>query len=272
MAYSYLAPLIFPVLPSRCGLTYIDLPIGSLVDDAGLGLDCGDLKFSLSQYEHGVLAAEPEVLEVQVRRGQPNLKLLSRRIEQPELGYFVLGVESKKPFFRKITTEIVNSMVERPDGSVFNISANSKFAEPPVIKQIQATRKFCIVHTGNYVSAAENAGNSTLIINPFDGPLVAKLTSETGAELKRRVMPSESLMISLQDLLPEGEWSGVMYTGSNRFPAWDIRHDLDNPDHIHHVDHLEYYRGEETRSELTLMQFAKEAFRDALRVTGLRDG
>ena len=146
----------------------------------------------------------------------------------------------------------------------------NKFGDPVIVDSMRRLGELALVHPAQFVPRQQNAGDSVLIINPFEGPIVARLATDEGKELKRRILPKHAIMISLDELLSDGRWTCVQYSGNNRYPAWDVRHAYEDQTYINRIDHLEYYRGIPTFARLTPGLLFRNRTRRLMRVLGLR--
>ena len=248
-------------------MIFIDLV--SALSDIAIADDSAVITFGIQAFESGKKISEEKVV-INVRGKLPDVAQFERRYTGNSLGYVEITITADRPYFRKVLTEHAHTFIERPDGSVFNITTMMKFSDPAMIDLFRRIGQFCLVHSGQYVSKAKNIGNSTMIVNPFDGPIVARLTTGSGKELRRRIGPREIVMIGLEDLIKDDEWTCVLYTGSNRYPAWDVRHTYNDRNHINRMDHLEYYRGDLTVRPVTPSNYLRSRSRQALRFLGLR--
>jgi hypothetical protein len=268
--YYYLAPLIIPILPREAGATVILIDLANLLSDIAADDGRAVLTFEVQVFEGGRKVGE-EKFSVDADAKKPDLPRFERRYVGNALGYTEITVTSDRPYFRKLLTEHAHTFIERPDGGTFNVTTMMKFSDPAMIDLMRRIGQFCLVHSGQYVSKQRNIGNSTLIANPFDGPIVARLTSGKGKELRRRIGPKDVALIGLDQLIDDDEWSCVLFTGSNRYPAWDVRHAYDDPNRINRMDHLEYYRGDLTMRPMSLPAMLRSRARRTLQALGLRN-
>lgn len=267
--FHYLSPIILPILPRAAGDTLFSLNMANALQD--VAADSGDarLSFHIEQFERGKSASH-EAFEIAVAKGIPAQAIVDRRFAADELSYVEISITAERPYFRKILLEHVYSIVERPDGGNFNLIGAFKFSDRVIINLMRRIGQFCLVHPAHFVAKARNIGNSVLIINPFDGPILARLATAKGRDLKRRIAPHQATMIPLQELIDDDCWTCVLYTGNNRYPAWDVRHVYDDPSRVNRIDHLEYYRGDQTVRRLTAGPFLRSKVRRVLRALGMR--
>jgi hypothetical protein len=267
--YYYLAPLIIPILPKESGATVISINLANALRDIAADDGTAIITFGVQVFEDGKKVGG-ETFDLRANAKIPELEHFERRYVGNTLGYTEITITSDRPYFRKLLTEHAHTFIERPDGGMFNVTTMMKFSDPAMIDLMRRIGQFCLVHSGQYVSKENNIGNSTLIANPFDGPIVARLTTGNGKELRRRIGPREVAMIGLEQLIEDGEWTCVLFTGSNRYPAWDVRHAYDDRHRINRMDHLEYYRGDLTVRPVSVTSFLRSRVRRSLQSLGLR--
>ena len=266
--FEYLSPLILPVLPETAGHTLFSMNLENTLAD--VAIDRGDavLECHIEHFQNGKQIAE-EKYSVPVAGGVPETLYIDRRFSGTGLGYAQISITADRPLFRKILTQHVYSFIERPDGGTFILNASYKFSDPLIIDLMRRVGRFCLVHPAHYVDPSMNAGNSTLIVNPFDGPIVARLATAGGQAMRRRIPPMSAELLPLDDLIDAGRWTCVLYTGNNRYPAWDVRHAHDDPNRINRIDHLEFFRGDLTVRRLAPATFVRAKARSAMRALGL---
>jgi len=266
--FHYLSPLIFPVFPADTGEVDMAFDLQRSIDaDARAPVDA-EIEAHLQLICDGELVSEERV-GASVREGRIEPRHLVRSYTLPRLGYVQLTITADRPYFRAILTEQGYVFVRRPNGGVLTLDSAYKYSVQIITDQMRQTGSFCLVHPAQFVSAARDIGNSVLIVNPFDGPIVARMAIADGAEHRERIAARHACMIPLQVLLPDDRFTCVMYTGNNRYPAWDVRHALSDPTRIHRIDHIEYYRADPNMIYGSVVAATKAAARRALRNTGL---
>lgn len=243
--FHYISPLLLPILPSESGTTQFALHVRNMLEDVAPQLRDESLTCSLEHVEAGQLLHSEQV-EITVRDGVSEPLIIDRQFSGSSLGYLQVSLVSEQPVFRKLLTEHAYSLVVRPDGSTFVLNASFKFSVPIIIGQMHSVGRFCLVHPAHYVNQADRIGNSTLIINPFDGPLLVRMSIPQGKELRKRINPHHAVMIPLEELIDDDRLTCVLYSGNNRYPAWDVRHTLGDYSRINRIDHLEYFRSDPT--------------------------
>jgi hypothetical protein len=267
--FHYLSPIILPVLPERAGALLFSLNLSGALDDVAAERAEANLTCRIQLFEAGT-AVRDETLSIPVTPDGPATRSVDRRFSLASLGYAEISITADRPYFRKILTEHMYSIVERPDGGTYIINGAYKFSDPLIINLMRRVGRFCLVHPAHFVSRRRNIGNSTIVVNPFDGSIVARLRLPSGTEIRRRVPPHEATMIDLHELIADEQWSCVLYTGNNRYPAWDVRNRYDDPLCINRIDHLEYYRSDPTVRFLSTRDFLRSQAGRVARSLGLR--
>lgn len=266
--YYYIAPQIFPIFPRKSGNTFVGVDFQTLLRDAAYDLPDGDLSLTVETFMGGGRQCE-ENLVLNVRNGEVAPRFLNRVYTLEECGYVVLSLKADTPYFRRLKPELGYGMLVREDGGFSTIISQPKYAVPLIIDNMRETGTFCLVHPAQYMDRAKNSGNSVFLINPYEGKIVARITTSDGLEIKQRLDPCSAMLLSLAPLLDDGKAECVMYTGNNRMVGWDVRHRLDTPDVIYNIDHLEYFRAYPTFERRSFKGRMKKAIRRILRNTGL---
>ena len=266
--FHYLSPLIFPVFPAEIGEVEMAFDLQRSIDaDARAPVDVA-LECHLQLFCEGALVSEERINAV-VRDGRVEPRLLLRNYTLPQPGYVQLTITADRPYFRLILTNQGYVFVKRPNGGVLTLDSAYKYSVQVITDQMRETGSFCLVHPAHFVSAARDIGNSVLIVNPFDGPIVARMAIAGGNERRERVSARCARVIALQRLLPDDRFTCVMYSGNNRYPAWDLRHALSDPARIHRIDHIEYYRANPNIRPDRVVTVAKAVVRRSLRKFGV---
>ncbi len=245
-----------PIFTKETGTTEFTLGINGVIQDTAVDKNDVELLVVLETFSNGKKTDE-EKLAVSVRDGIPDLNYLTRSFGAEALSYVVISIFANRSYFRKLHTEHVYSFIRRPDDGTFIINASYKFSDPLIIDLMRRVGKFCLSHPAHYMSEKNDIGNSTLIINPFDGVIVATIKNGAGKVLKKKVGPRSANMVSLVDLLENDRPGCLLYTGNNRYPAWDVRHSLKTPGRINRIDHLEFFRGSPTTKRVKFFQLMR---------------
>jgi len=269
MSFFYLSPLVVPTLGGAGVTTEFAIGPARVLGDVAPGTTEVDLTLRIELFCGGERLSEEEI-GIAVRSGAASVEHLARSFATPDPGYALVSITADRPCFRRLHTEHVYSFVQRGDGGWIILNAAQKFSDPLIIDVMRRVGKFCLVHPAHLVSPARDIGNSTLICNPFDGPIVATLARGDGKQMRRKVAPRHCLRVPLAGFVPDDVPTCVLYTGSNRYPAWDVRHSHADPTRVNRIDHLEFYRGTPTVQRLDLRRFAAARARRLLRDLGLR--
>jgi hypothetical protein len=235
-------------------------------------VDGGDARLTINvkTFQDGEQTSQ-EVSELFVRNGSTAETFFERHFEADRLGYVEISITADRSYFRKIYADHAYGVVVRSDGGNFNVNSSFKFSDPATIDMIRKAGLYCLVHPAQFVSRSKNVGNSTLIVNPFDGPIVARFSTGPGTEMRKRIAPRHVALISLGEIVEDDQWTCVLFTGNNRFPAWDVRHAYDDEKKINRVDHLEYYRGDLTLRPLPFRRFLWSRVKRSLRALGIQN-
>jgi hypothetical protein len=268
MSFYYLSPLVVPTFAGEGKQTEFAMQTANVLSEVAPGVADLDMKVRIETFSEGKRISE-DVVDIAVRDGIPDVPGIVRSFSTPDPGYALVSITADRPCFRRLHTEHVYSFVRRSDGGWLILNASQKFADPLIIDVMRRVGKFCLVHPAHLVDAARDIGNSTLIVNPFDGPIVATLQRGDGKRMRRRILPQRSELVRLDGFVRDGEPTCVVYTGSNRYPAWDVRHSLSDPTRINRIDHLEFYRGNPTVRRLGMRRYAVAKVKRLLRDLGL---
>ncbi len=266
--YYYISPWLYPILPEASGRTVLSWDLQALIYDAQTSLADNDsltITFEV-HYEGDIL--DTEIIDLEVKEGVVTPRILNRDYALPGFGYLQMSIVSKTPYFRRLELEKGYGLLMRPGGGSTTLLPHSKYADWVIIQNIRGTGTFCLVHPGHYMDISKDASNSALLLNPYDGPLVATIANQDGKKLKKKILARCASLVSLEPLLKDGEPACIMYSGTNRYPGWDVRHSHSNPDDINHFDHLEYYRPNKTYSPLKPIQRFRSTSKRLLRRGG----
>lgn len=142
------------------------------------------------------------------------------------------------------------------DGKASFFSDNAyKYGSPPVINQMARFRVYVDTYPVIHIDRERDLGESLTLINPYRMPIVTRIRTEDGRELKRRKVPSQAaLTITLSDLLrdDEDQWIGqVQLTANNRLITFTFKHRFADPTVISDYEHLDPFRDDPTHLPLT---------------------
>jgi hypothetical protein len=265
--FHYISPWIYPVMPSESGPTVVSHDLNILLYDAQPLLDDNECVLTLELWYQGEVISS-EIIEVAIKDKVVTPAFVNREYVLDGFGFLQMALECKEAYFRKLELEKGYALLMRPGGGATTVIPQAKYADLIIIQNMRRTGTFCLVHPGHYIDSATDSGNSAFLVNPYEGPLVAKLVNQNGKVIKKKILPGHAELISLAPLLVDKEPACIMYSGSNRFPGWDVRHSLSDVRNIKHVDHLEYFRPSRTFDKLTDVAFIKSRVKYKLRGLG----
>ena len=265
--YYYISPWLYPIMPEASGRTVVSLDFQALLYDAVPNLSDNDsltLTFEL-WYEGSV--ENKEVINIKVEDGVVTPRYINRDYGLPGFGYIHMTLTSDTPYFAKLEFEKGYGLLMRPGGGFTTVLPQAKYAVSVIIDNIKGTGTFCLVHPAQCTDTTSDMTDSALLLNPYDGPLVATIMNQHGKKIKKKIPSGSASLISLEPLLTDGEQACIMYSGTNRYPGWDVRHSRANPDDIYNMDHLEYYRSnrayKKIKTSVRLKSFGKRFLRQA---------
>ena len=146
--------------------------------------------------------------------------------------------------------------------------ASTKYANPRIVDLASRIGEFCLVHQAIMIDEKIDAGNSALVTNPYDGPILAELRNKDGGKIRKKLQPKTAALIDMTPLVSMGCGATVLCTGNNRFPAWDVRHSFSNPNNVNSIDHYEMFRADENISGSSLFKLLRTTARRQLRIFG----
>ncbi len=267
--FPYVVPQIYPVFSEACGRLVTGTSVKNILDHyAEFPLD-GSITVRFERFEDGA-AVGNETVEMAVAGGRVETPVLVREYNAATLGYVQISLSADRPLFRKINVEPGYGLLIRPDNGVVTVLIDEKFANPLIIKQIEATGRFCLLHVACLVDRPNGIGNSFLLVNPYGKDIVATLVSSKGRRLRKKVPSMTAALQSLEELCEDGVPETIMLTANNRLPVWDVRHRADDPACINDIDHLEVYRGYDTHERVGATTFLRALWRRQLMKRGLR--
>ena len=266
--YYYISPWLFPVMPETSGRTVVSLDFQALLYDAVPDLNDNDgLILTFDLWHEGELQ-NSETVKMCVENGIVTPRFVTREYALPGFGYLHMTLDSETPYFRKIEFEKGYGLLMRPAGGATTVLPQAKYAVSVIVDNIRGTGTFCLVHPAHHMDTSKDITDSALLLNPYDGPLVAILQNQDGKRIKERIPSGCARLISLEPLLKENKQACIMYSGTNRYPGWDVRHSRSNPENIYNMDHLEYYRSDKAYKKLASSFRMKSAGKRLLRSVG----
>jgi hypothetical protein len=259
------------VFPKRAGRLELDYNLQHVLKARGAVPFDGELTVRLELFADGK-AAGSEIVAYAVRGGEVEAPRCAREfVAEGEVpGYLEMHIEADQAVFGKLLSPPGYAILARDGFGAVIVTSDQKYANPRVIEEIRSTGRFCMVHTAALVDRAAGIDNSLLLINPYEQDLTATIRAGAEASLRRKVPRKCATLVSLTDLLPDGEWSTYMVTANNRVLTYDIRHKLDDPLAINSMDHLDVFSGMPTHRDAGPVDIARSALRRALRESGIR--
>ena len=110
-------------------------------------------------------------------------------------------------------------------------------------------------------------GDSLVLINPYNKPILCAVMTMDGRKLPRCRVPALSARyMHLENILEndETEWAGeIQLTANNRLITYDIKHALSDIRTISDHEHLDPFRGDPTH--LPFFQWCRVTVREMLR-------
>ena len=142
------------------------------------------------------------------------------------------------------------ALYSAPGKKTFRADGTFKFASPPTIAQIAAFGEFCEGYPSVRIDQARNYGESFVLINPYEKPILVTLATPDDRKLSRlRVPPRSGRNLVLADLLQlhgKSFVSRFQLKASNRIVLFHVRHSMSGPYVITDHEHLDPYRSDPT--------------------------
>lgn len=254
--FHYCSPLIYPVMPEKSGKTIIKLDFAAIIMNhvpENIELEDAIVDIEIDLFYNGELK-NTKKFEVEVKNKKMTPRYFQESYQLPGFGYVQVSLFTKKPYFSKIETEKGYALLVGKKAVISTILPQSKYSEPLIIGNMKTTGTFNLVNPGHYLDKKSDISNSALLINPYDGPIMALIKSDENKKLKKKMPGKSAVIINLSELISEKRPTCVIYSGSNRYTGWDIRHKYGDINSITNIDHLEYYRAIPTYKEQTIFQ------------------
>lgn len=254
MRSSFLIPIIAWLPPAyRCTIVLPAPALGwALADGSG-----GVLRYWRVLHE-GEVVAEGED-EIRYRDGRPvsrwpgEISWDSRTCDWgPHGGMLEFGVRSADdtPIFRRKALPNFYNVFDGAGRKPFFTCQTWKFGSPQVISQIAKYGKYVDAYPVIHIDRARDLGDSLVLTNPYQKPVLARLLSHDGRSIPRIRLPKLSVRrVPLDQLLQPDEesWFGqVQLTANNRIATNIVKHSLADPDIISTVEHLDPFRADPT--------------------------
>ena len=263
--YPYLSPKIVPAFPAETGTLDCVIDFNHILRTRAYRRVSGSAMMEVAVYGDGRVL-DTERFEAEVRDGRALLEPVIRHYAASGsgYGYAEFSFRMSEPVFLKILPEPGYAVLKTPAGSI-TINADMKYANPRTIEQIMHYGKFSMIHSGVHVDPDSDSGNSLLLINPYDQPLLARLVSDTGETLSHRMKARTAGLVDLEPLVTPGRPGAIIVTANNRVITYDVKHARSNPARINSIDHLDPFSGYRTHEPQglpgTLGYWAREAAR-----------
>ncbi len=141
-----------------------------------------------------------------------------------------------------------------------------KFSSPPVIAQIAAYGRFVDTYSVVRLDRERDYGESLVLINPYQKPILCSVLTMDGRKLPRLRIPALSARyLHLENILEKNEtaWAGeIQLTANNRLITFDVKHSLSDIRTVSDHEHLDPFRGDPTH--MPFFQWCRSALGDLL--------
>lgn len=168
-------------------------------------------------------------------------------------GFLEISINSKKnlPIFSSRSLSGVSNytVYYKNKKKSFLLDPAYKVGSPPVIQQFAIHKMYLDAYPIIDINIEKDLGESLVFINPYPKPILAKVVTMDGREIKLiKVNALTCKQINLRDLFKnkdENEWKGhIQITANNRVIVYNLKHSFINSQIISDVEHLDPYRGE----------------------------
>lgn len=258
--FYYCSPLIYPVMPEASGTTVIKLDFAAIimnhVPENMDELEDTEVDVEIDVFYEGKTESSKK-FKIEIKDQKISPRYFEEKYVLPGYGYVQVSLFAGKPYFSKIETEKGYALLVGEKAIISTILPQSKYSEPLIIGNMKTTGTFNLVNPGHYIDSQSDISNSALLINPYDGPIVANAISDKGKKIRKKIPGKSAVMINLADIVPEKLPTCVLYSGSNRYTGWDIRHSANDINKITNIDHLEYFRAIPTYKDQSIFQIIK---------------
>lgn len=268
--FHYLAPKIYPLFPTSAGKTVFGSFVQHALNTRTEGAPyTGKVFVKVLAFCKGEqISADTHVIAV--KDGVSEKDTVWCASDAPSLGYTEIELSAEQPIFRKLHPESGYSLFSGVDGRCLTINTDTKYAHYRVIEQIKAWQNFCLLHSAILVDPARDYGNSMLLINPYERPIVAGLKSTNGRSLRARIPEKSAEIINLEPLVEAGKFGTVMLSANNRLVAYDVRHPYGSWQAFNSIDHLDVFSGIPTQYRASALESLGQLVRKGARRFGLR--
>ena len=206
-------------------------------------------------YEGTMESSEKFKIEIKDQKIVP--RYFKKEYVLPDYGYVQVSLFAGRPYFNKIETEKGYALLVGKKAIISTVLPQSKYSEPLIIGNMKTTGTFNLVNPGHYIDSKANISNSALLINPYDGAIVADAISDKGKKIRKKIAGKSAVLLNLENIVEEKTPTCVLYSGSNRYTGWDVRHRYDDCNKITNIDHLEYFRAIPTYKNMTIFENIK---------------
>lgn len=163
------------------------------------------------------------------------------------LAYLETSVTARDARFAQLREPSFYTIYSGPDRKSFLSDSSMKMAHPAVIKQVAAYGKWAEGYPACVVDPHLDAGESVILINPYERPAMATLEIEHHGTKRFKVPPLCGRRIDIRTCLDDTAlpWHGQIYvTGPRRVVAFFVNHSLEDPTRVINLEHTDPYRGE----------------------------
>ena len=236
--YYYCSPLIYPVMPESTGTTVIKLDFAAIimnhVPENVEELEDTIIDVEIDLFYKGNLESSKK-FKIEIKDQKITPRYFEEKYQLPNFGYVQVSLFAGRPYFSKIETEKGYALLVGKKAIISTILPQSKYSEPLIIGNMKTTGTFNLVNPGHYIDKDSDISNSALLINPYDGPIVADAISDDGKKIRKKVLGKSAVTINLAEILTEKKPTCVLYSGSNRYTGWDIRHKYNDVNKITNI-------------------------------------
>lgn len=142
------------------------------------------------------------------------------------------------------------ALYSAPGKKTFRADGTYKFASPPTIAQIAAFGEFSEGYPTIHIDRERNYGESFVLLNPYEKPILASLATHDDRKIQRlRIPPKSGRNMELEPLLRPDElryFARAQLKANNRVVPFHVRHSLSSPYVITDHEHLDPFRSDPT--------------------------
>lgn len=265
-----ISPFIYPIYPKNAGILYYNIDIGKFFHFDHARDYTGYLSLESKLWKSGKLEAN-EVRRVKVEKGIPEETILlgEQTGFDDGMAYLEMQIGAEFPMFDRPMFENPMAVLLREEFGGVLITDSPKFSDTRIIEQIREIGSYCMAHTGVSIDLEKGYGDNFLLINPYERPLVVRLKSNHGEQLRVKVESHDVVNVDLRPLMGNDKFAAVSLTAKQRIILYDVKAPLDNPLLPNSIDHLDPFRGEYAYNNASLANWAKFQTRSLLRRVGI---